>query len=90
MEEVESKSVRRRRNVQEVPKKGLSIKEFGTKRIRRLVRIPSIDPALEEAAWVVMLTASGLTIRRLGAPKCEGRTMPWKAIIGTLLVHQGR
>lgn len=61
------------------------MREF-TKGIRRLVRIPSRDPAIDEAEWIVACNTEGVFVRRLGAKKSEGRRITWRRVIGEALL----
>ncbi len=61
-----------------------------TKTLRRLVTIRSCDPALPDGNFVVYLGPEGVAIRRMGESKERTRSLSWKSIVGTALIHQGR
>lgn len=57
-----------------------------TKRLRRLVRIPSSDRAIPTAEWVLELDDRGVQLHRLGHRR-ESWRLTWRQVIGHALLH---
>lgn len=56
--------------------------------IDREITIPSNDPGLDDATWILNLGPSGVTIRRKG--ESESVHLMWRQIIGHALIHAER
>lgn len=60
-----------------------------TQALRRVIELPSVDPALPPARWTLTVDSDGIQLRRFhkhGEPLKVG----WRKVIEFLVVHKGK